>query len=185
MTHARVGDTICSSRAAERTEPLPGYSEPVPVVYCGLFPVDSTQYQLLRESIERLCLNDAALQFEPESSSAMGFGFRYAYHGYTYLLWLYLLWLYLLWLYLLYVWALASGACCYVLLLTDYLLLLTAYRSQPTTYHLLLTTQLRLPGATAHGGGAGAAGAGVRPGPDRHRAERRVQGSYYLPPTTL
>ena len=48
------------------------------VVYCGLFPVESTQYQLLRESIERLCLNDAALQFEPESSSAMGFGFRCA-----------------------------------------------------------------------------------------------------------
>ena len=81
VTHARVGDTICSSRAAERTEPLPGYSEPIPVVYCGLFPVDSTQYQLLRESIERLCLNDAALQFEPESSSAMGFGFRCGFLG--------------------------------------------------------------------------------------------------------
>ena len=64
VTHARVGDTICSGDAKTRAAitPLPGYSEPLPVVYCGLFPVDSTQYQLLRESLERLCLNDAALQ---------------------------------------------------------------------------------------------------------------------------
>jgi len=53
----------------------------VPVVYCGLFPVETTQYQLLRESLERLCLNDASLQFEPESSSAMGFGFRCGFLG--------------------------------------------------------------------------------------------------------
>ena len=83
VTHARVGDTICSGDAKTRaaTAPLPGYSEPLPVVYCGLFPTDSTQYQLLRESLERLCLNDAALQFEPESSSAMGFGFRCGFLG--------------------------------------------------------------------------------------------------------
>jgi GTP-binding protein LepA len=62
-------------------EPLAGYCEPVPVVYCGLFPVDTTQYQLLRESLERLRLNDAALVWEPETSSAMGFGFRTGFLG--------------------------------------------------------------------------------------------------------
>merc|ERR1712113_624828 len=51
------------------------------MVFCGLFPVDSTQYQLLRDSLERLCLNDAALTFEPETSSAMGFGFRTGFLG--------------------------------------------------------------------------------------------------------
>ena len=65
----------------EPVEPLAGYCEPVPVVYCGLFPVDTTQYQLLRESLERLQLNDAALCFEPETSSAMGFGFRCGFLG--------------------------------------------------------------------------------------------------------
>merc|ERR1712176_58136 len=58
-----------------------GYAEPVPMVYCGLFPVDTTQYQLLRESLERLRLNDAALVWEPETSSAMGFGFRVGFLG--------------------------------------------------------------------------------------------------------
>ena len=80
---ARVGDTIIAKPAARAApaEPLPGYREPVPVVYCGLFPVETTQYQLLRESLEKLCLNDAALQFEPETSSAMGFGFRCGFLG--------------------------------------------------------------------------------------------------------
>jgi len=82
---ARVGDTITAARPADKAgilpEPLPGYKEPVPVVFCGLFPVETTQYQLLRESLERLCLNDAALQFEPETSSAMGFGFRCGFLG--------------------------------------------------------------------------------------------------------
>ena len=81
VAHARVGDTISSVREAGKVEPLPGYKEPVPVVYCGLFPVETTQYQLLRESLERLSLNDAALTFEPESSSAMGFGFRTGFLG--------------------------------------------------------------------------------------------------------
>jgi GTP-binding protein LepA len=51
------------------------------MVYCGLFPVETTQYQLLRESLEKLTLNDAALTFEPETSSAMGFGFRCGFLG--------------------------------------------------------------------------------------------------------
>lgn len=83
VTDARVGDTITGRRdkGGELAEPLAGYREPVPVVYCGLFPVETTQYQLLRESLEKLCLNDAALCFEPESSSAMGFGFRCGFLG--------------------------------------------------------------------------------------------------------
>ena len=83
VTDAKVGDTIINVRQQEeaKCEPLPGYSEPVPVVYCGLFPVETTQYQLLRESLERLQLNDAALCFEPETSSAMGFGFRCGFLG--------------------------------------------------------------------------------------------------------
>ena len=81
VTDARVGDTIVNFREEREVEPLPGYSEPVPVVYCGLFPTETTQYQLLRESLERLQLNDAALCFEPETSSAMGFGFRCGFLG--------------------------------------------------------------------------------------------------------
>merc|ERR1719181_1913816 len=74
---------MVNARAAESADlqPLPGYQEPVPVVYCGLFPTDTTQYQLLRESLEKLQLNDAALCFEPETSSAMGFGFRCGFLG--------------------------------------------------------------------------------------------------------
>eukprot|EP00965_Chrysotila_dentata_P002332 76339-Pleurochrysis_carterae.AAC.1 len=79
VDHARVGDTI--TIAGSDALPLPGYQEPVPMVYCGLFPVETTQYQLLRESLERLKLNDAALRWEPESSSAMGFGFRVGFLG--------------------------------------------------------------------------------------------------------
>jgi GTP-binding protein LepA len=81
VTDSKVGDTIVNARAAEPPAPLPGYQEPVPVVYCGLFPVETTQYQLLRESLEKLQLNDAALCFEPETSSAMGFGFRCGFLG--------------------------------------------------------------------------------------------------------
>ena len=78
---ARVGDTLVNARETAPMDALPGYSEPVPVVYCGLFPVETTQYQLLRESLERLRLNDASLVWEPETSSAMGFGFRTGFLG--------------------------------------------------------------------------------------------------------
>jgi len=83
---ARVGDTITISAykdgsAPPPTEALPGYREPVPMVYCGLFPTETTQYQLLRDSLEKLKLNDAALVWEPETSSAMGFGFRVGFLG--------------------------------------------------------------------------------------------------------
>ena len=80
VADARVGDTI-TLHAEPAEAALEGYQEPVPMVYCGLFPVETTQYQLLRESLEKLTLNDAALTFEPETSSAMGFGFRCGFLG--------------------------------------------------------------------------------------------------------
>jgi GTP-binding protein LepA len=65
----------CRYTSAKRpaTEALPGYSEAMPMVYCGLFPVDAVQYEDLRESLGKLQINDAALCYEPEQSSAMGF----------------------------------------------------------------------------------------------------------------
>lgn len=77
---ARVGDTITtSSKSAE--EPLPGYQEAKPMLFAGLFPVDTDQYNHLKDSLEKLKLNDAALQFEVENSAAMGFGFRCGFLG--------------------------------------------------------------------------------------------------------
>jgi len=77
---ARVGDTMTLvKQPAEK--PLPGYVEAKPMVFCGLFPTDSDQYEDLRDALEKLRLNDAALQYEPETSSAMGFGFRCGFLG--------------------------------------------------------------------------------------------------------
>ena len=77
---ARVGDTITIAKAPAN-EPLPGYTEAKPMVFCGLFPTDADQFEDLREALEKLRLNDAALQYEPETSSAMGFGFRCGFLG--------------------------------------------------------------------------------------------------------
>ena len=77
---ARVGDTITLVEAPA-DEPLPGYTEAKPMVFCGLFPTDSDQYEDLRDALEKLKLNDAALSYEPETSSAMGFGFRCGFLG--------------------------------------------------------------------------------------------------------
>ncbi|CAN5220304.1 translation elongation factor 4 [soil metagenome] len=77
---AKVGDTITVvNRAA--TEPLPGFREIQPQVFAGLFPVESSEYESLRDSLEKLKLNDAALQYEPEVSQALGFGFRCGFLG--------------------------------------------------------------------------------------------------------
>lgn len=77
---ARVGDTITLS-ANKASEPLPGYIEAKPMVFCGMFPTDADQFPELREALDKLKLNDAALNFEPETSSAMGFGFRCGFLG--------------------------------------------------------------------------------------------------------
>ncbi|BCX12610.1 MAG: elongation factor 4 [Thermosynechococcus sp.] len=77
---ARVGDTITLAQNPAK-EPLPGYAEAKPMVFCGLFPTDADQFEDLREALEKLKLNDAALHYEPETSSAMGFGFRCGFLG--------------------------------------------------------------------------------------------------------
>jgi GTP-binding protein LepA len=77
---ARVGDTITLA-AAPASNPLPGYAEAKPMVFCGLFPIDADQYTDLRDALEKLKLSDAALNYEPETSSAMGFGFRCGFLG--------------------------------------------------------------------------------------------------------
>ncbi len=77
---APVGDTLTLA-AAPATEPLPGFQEMQPRVFAGLFPIDADDYPDLREALDKLRLNDAALRFEPESSEAMGFGFRCGFLG--------------------------------------------------------------------------------------------------------
>ena len=80
VADARVGDTITLFNSPAE-EALPGYKEAKPMVFCGLFPTDADQYPDLRESLEKLQLSDAALKYEPETSSAMGFGFRCGFLG--------------------------------------------------------------------------------------------------------
>ncbi|GAE31686.1 translation elongation factor 4 [Halalkalibacter hemicellulosilyticus] len=80
VSDTRVGDTITDAmRPADG--PLPGYRRMNPMVYCGLYPVDTNDYNDLREALERLELNDASLQYEPETSQALGFGFRCGFLG--------------------------------------------------------------------------------------------------------
>jgi GTP-binding protein LepA len=77
---ARVGDTITLA-AKPASEAWPGYVEAKPMVFCGMFPIDANQFPDLREALEKLKLNDAALNYEPETSNAMGFGFRCGFLG--------------------------------------------------------------------------------------------------------
>ncbi|MBY0146805.1 translation elongation factor 4 [Neobacillus niacini] len=76
----RVGDTITNAKNGA-SEPLPGYRKLNPMVYCGLYPIDTAKFNDLREALEKLQLNDSALQFEPETSQALGFGFRCGFLG--------------------------------------------------------------------------------------------------------
>jgi GTP-binding protein LepA len=80
VSRLRVGDTLTSERRPA-SEPLPGYKDVKPMVFAGLFPTDSDEYPDLRDALERLKLNDAALFYEPETSQALGFGFRCGFLG--------------------------------------------------------------------------------------------------------
>ena len=80
LVHVKVGDTITLAEGGV-AEPLPGYREVKPMVFTGLFPIDSDQYEPLKEALEKLSLNDPALLWEPEKSHALGFGFRVGFLG--------------------------------------------------------------------------------------------------------
>ncbi len=80
LTDIHVGDTI-TLKENPAEEPLPGYKKVTPMVYCGLYPVDGSEYENLKVALEKLKLNDAALEYEPETSAALGFGFRCGFLG--------------------------------------------------------------------------------------------------------
>jgi GTP-binding protein LepA len=80
VRQSRVGDTVTTYNNPT-TKPLAGYKDPKPMVFSGLFPIDGAEYPMLREALDKLQLNDAALVFEPESSTALGFGFRCGFLG--------------------------------------------------------------------------------------------------------
>ena len=80
LSETKVGDTICDSKDPV-DKPLPGFKPSKPVVFCGLFPVDSSEYQRLKDGLGKLKLNDSSFSFEPESSSALGLGFRCGFLG--------------------------------------------------------------------------------------------------------
>jgi GTP-binding protein LepA len=79
---AKVGDTITlAGKRAVEVEPLPGYREPLPMVFSGLYPVDSDDFPILRDALDKLRLNDSSFSYEPETSAALGFGFRCGFLG--------------------------------------------------------------------------------------------------------
>ncbi len=80
VRQSKVGDTVTTARHGA-TDPLTGYREPRPMVYSGLYPVDGSDYPVLRDALDKLQLNDAALTYEPETSVALGFGFRCGFLG--------------------------------------------------------------------------------------------------------
>ena len=80
LTDIQVGDTI-TQKNNPADEPLPGYKKVIPMVYCGLYPIDGSEYENLKVALEKLKLNDAALEYEPETSAALGFGFRCGFLG--------------------------------------------------------------------------------------------------------
>jgi GTP-binding protein LepA len=82
VSQAKVGDTITlAGKGAKDVAPLPGYREPLPMVFSGLYPVDSDDFPMLRDALDKLQLNDSSFTFEPETSAALGFGFRCGFLG--------------------------------------------------------------------------------------------------------
>ena len=81
VRQSRVGDTVTTEAKGHATEPLGGYRDPKPMVFSGLYPIDGSDYPLLRDALDKLKLNDAALVYEPETSAALGFGFRCGFLG--------------------------------------------------------------------------------------------------------
>ncbi|TMC88467.1 MAG: elongation factor 4, partial [Chloroflexi bacterium] len=77
----RVGDTVTTPNAAGYIQALPGYKPAKPMVFAGIYPVEGSDYPLLRDALERFKLNDASLFYEPETSNALGFGFRCGFLG--------------------------------------------------------------------------------------------------------
>jgi GTP-binding protein LepA len=80
MADVKIGDTITQAEARD-VEPLPGYKEPLPMVYCGIYPTNNADFPELRKALEKLRLNDSAFSFQPETSEALGFGFRCGFLG--------------------------------------------------------------------------------------------------------
>ncbi len=81
LSDVRVGDTICHDKEAGAVEALPGYQAPQHMVFCGIYPVQNKDFDALRKALEKLALNDASFSFTPESSEALGFGFRCGFLG--------------------------------------------------------------------------------------------------------
>jgi len=81
LSEARSGETVTVAGPRGATEPIDGYRDPLPMVFCGLYPVDGDEYADLRDSLEKLKLNDASFTYEPETSGALGFGFRCGFLG--------------------------------------------------------------------------------------------------------
>ncbi|HNQ92444.1 MAG TPA: translation elongation factor 4 [Alphaproteobacteria bacterium] len=81
ISETKVGDTITEERFADKVTPLPGFKPSIPMVFCSLFPVDSSEFEKLRDSLGKLALNDASLHYEQESSQALGMGFRCGFLG--------------------------------------------------------------------------------------------------------
>ena len=80
VRQSKVGDTV-TGKLQPASDPLPGYTDPKPMVFSGLYPIDGSDYPVLREALDKLKLSDAALQYEPETSVALGFGFRCGFLG--------------------------------------------------------------------------------------------------------
>jgi GTP-binding protein LepA len=81
LREVRIGDTVTLASGADKITPLTGYREPQPMVFCGLYPSSDTDYESLRQALDRLRLNDASFTYEPETSEALGFGFRCGFLG--------------------------------------------------------------------------------------------------------